>query len=510
MFRINPVLLLVALIAFCSFTSTATSSSATIFHDRNAVHQQEAFTYGIISTVAGSITGGGSTLTDIQATTAKLDGPAGITMDTSGNLYISDKEGHRIMKVTTSTGIITAVAGTGVAGYSGDGGEAVKAKVDSPEGLQFDKSGNLYFADPALHRIRKITMSTGIITTVAGNGDNLYDKDNVAATSTTLSSPSDIALDSDGNIYIADTYNHRIRKVTVSTGIITTVAGNGTAIEKSIRGSVVATANSVYRPIGIAVDKSANIFIVSDSSYRIYKVTASTGIMTYVAGSIYSTYDLANSGPLDNYIRPNSLALDNSGNLYMTTMNVVKKWNVTTNIISVVAGSGTYTSNGEGDGKRSTMAYLYTPRGIYADSTGNFYFCDTGHNTVRKVTYADATPTSSTTPSPAAAPSSTTPGTPTSVVSTSTSSPAATPTSSSSAAPTPTTPSSSSKAPAATPSSSSSGAPTASTSPSVSKAPATSTGAGAPSSTASNVAGSFYLTIFLMSSLLVMQLRRDA
>jgi NHL repeat len=165
--------LVVALIAFCS-ASTATSSSATIFHDRNAVHQQEAFTYGILSTVAGSTTeGAGSTQNGVLATAAKLVGPSGITMDATGNLYISDKNGHRVMKVTTSTGLITAVAGTGVAGYSGDGGEAVNAKIDSPVGIELDKSGNIYFADPALHRIRKVTVSTGIVPTVAGNGDNL-------------------------------------------------------------------------------------------------------------------------------------------------------------------------------------------------------------------------------------------------------------------------------------------------------------------------------------------------
>ena len=297
MFGINPIVLVAALIAFCSIpiTSTATSSSATIsiFHDRNAVHQQEAFTYGILSTVAGSTTqGAGSTQNGILATAAKLTDPSGVTMDTSGNLYISDKDGHRVMKVTASTGLINAVAGTGVAGYSGDGGHAINAKVDSPEGIQLDKSGNIYFADPKTHRIRKVPVSTGIITTVARNGDNLYDKDNVAATSTTLSSPNDVALDSDGNIYIADTRNNRIRKVTVSTGIITTVAGNGTSIQKSIKGSVVATAYSVCRPIAIAVDKSANIFVAMESNARLYKVTASTGLMTYVAGSIYSNYTL--------------------------------------------------------------------------------------------------------------------------------------------------------------------------------------------------------------------------
>jgi sugar lactone lactonase YvrE len=473
-FRVNPIMLVVALIALCSTTSTATSSSATIILDKNAVHQQEAFTSRILSTVAGSITDGGSTQNNIPATAAKLSGPAGITMDTFGDLYISNQGGHRIMKVTTSTGVISVVAGTGVAGYSGDGGKAVNAKVDSPEGIGIDKSGNIFFADPALHRIRKITVSTGIITTVAGNGDNFYDKDDVAATSTTLSSPRDLALDSDGNIYIADTLNNRIRKVTVSTGIITTVAGNGSSIQKGIEGSVTATAYSVYRPIATTVDKSGNFFIAMDSTSQIYKVTASTGLMTNVAGP-YGSNDLVPIDPLDANIRPSSLALDNSGNIYMTTFGSILRWQLAANKVSILAGSGTYTGTGEGDGDKSTMAYLSSPRGVYPDSTGNFYFCDTGHNTVRKVTYADATHSSFTTQSPAAAPSSTTPGTPTSVITTSTSPPVTAYASYATEAPTQ-APSKCSK----------------------------------HSSATSNVAASFHLTIFLLSSLLFMQLRRDA
>ena len=473
-FRVNPIMLVVALIALCSTTSTATSSSATIIHNKNAVHQQEAFTSGILSTVAGSITDGGSTQNNIPATDAKLSGPAGIIMGTSGNLYISDQGGHRIMKVTTSTGLISVVAGTGVAGYSGDGGEAVNAKVDSPEGIEVDKSGNIFFADPAIHRIRKITVSTGIITAVAGNGDNLYDKDNIAATSTGLSGPRDVALDSDGNVYIADTFNNRIRKVTVSTGIITTVAGNGSSIQKGIEGSVTATAYSVYRPIGIAVDKSGDFFIAMDSTNHIYKVTASTGLMTNVAGP-YGSGDLVPIDPLDADIRPSSLAIDNSGNIFMTTFDSILGWNLATNKKTILAGSGTYTSTGEGNGKRSTMAYLSTPRGIYPDSTGNFYFCDTGHNTVRKVTCDHATPSSFTTRSPAAAPSSTTPGAPTSVITTSTSPPVTAYASYATEAPT-SAPSKCSK----------------------------------HSSATSNVVGSFHLTIFLLSSLLFIQLRRDA
>ena len=137
-----------------SITATAASSHASIFHDRNAVHQQNVPSKGIISTVAGSINNKGSVRDGIAATATKLTSPEGVTMDASGNLYISDRDGYKIVKVTASTGIMNTLAGTGFADFAGDGAQAIYAAVNKPEGIQVDKSGNIFFADVLNHRIR--------------------------------------------------------------------------------------------------------------------------------------------------------------------------------------------------------------------------------------------------------------------------------------------------------------------------------------------------------------------
>ena len=495
MARLNRLACAAALIALFLSAAAVTSSHATIYQDRNAVHQLEAFSYGIISTVAGSITNKGSSETGIAATAAKLTKPAVIAMDASGNLFITDL--YRIVKVTASTGFISTIAGTGFKGFSGDGREAIYASIGAPEGIELDKDGNIFFSDYDYHRIRKITVSTGIISTVAGNGDNLYDKDNVAATRTTLSSPIGVVLDADGNIYIADTYNNRIRKVTASTGIITTVAGDGKETTAITGSSVIATAASVKKPTSIALDKSGNIYIAVWGASMIYKVTVSTGRMTHVAGGQgfggYATL------PLETTMSPSYLAFDKAGNLFIVESgnDYIRKWNVTTNLITIVAGSGgSSTSDTDNDGRRSTMAALYYPKGIVADRTvfGNFYFCDSGHNTVRKVTYADAEPSTAATLGPSASPVP-----------------------SSSVAPTPgaSSPSSSSSSPSATPASSSPVAPTpTATSPSASspssKTPTTPSSTGSQTSDTSRVAGPLHMAIAVLSSLLFLHLRRDA
>ncbi len=148
-------------------------------------------------------------------------------------MYIGDCLNHRIRKITASTGIITTIAGTGVAGFGGDNGLATAAAIAYPAGINLDSAGNVYFGDnTAYNVIRKVTMSTGVISTVAGTGSTsgAYKGDNIQATAATLNGPLDVALDGYGNLYISETFNHRIRKVTVSTGVITTIVGTGAAL----------------------------------------------------------------------------------------------------------------------------------------------------------------------------------------------------------------------------------------------------------------------------------------
>ncbi len=208
---------------------------------------------GIISTIVGagtaSYSGDGG-----AATSATLNNPAALAIDSSGALYIADSSNGRIRKV--QSGIITTIAGTGVAMLSGDGGPATSATLNCPYGIALDSSSNVYIADLGNHCIRKITVSTGIMTTVAGTGVNRYNGDNGAATSAALNYPYDVSLDSAGNIYIADTYNNRVRKVTVSSGIMTTIAGTGISSYSGDGGA--ATSAAVNFPSGVSVDSSGN------------------------------------------------------------------------------------------------------------------------------------------------------------------------------------------------------------------------------------------------------------
>jgi sugar lactone lactonase YvrE len=183
--------------------------------------------------------------------------PSGVAVDISGNIYIADNYNQRIREVTAATGIITTVAGNGTAGYSGDGGAATSAELYYPSGIAVDGSGNIYIADSTNNRIRKVTAATGVIATVAGNGTGGYSGDGGAATSAKLWGPSGVALDSSGNLYIADQASSRIRKMAAATGIITTVAGNGTGAYRGDHGP--ATSAELYLPSQINVAPSAAV-----------------------------------------------------------------------------------------------------------------------------------------------------------------------------------------------------------------------------------------------------------
>ena len=223
---------------------------------------------GTISTVAGTGTAGYGGDKGL-ATSAELDYPTGVAVDGTGNLYIADSANQRIRMVTPGGGIITTVAGTGVPGYSGDTGPATSANLDSPFGVAVDGAGNLYIADYDNNRIRKVT--GGIITTVAGTGVAGYGGDKGPATSAELYNPYGVAVDGVGNFYIADNYNNRIRQVV--DGVITTVAGAAAQGYGGDNGP--ATSAELYTPFSVAVDSSGNLYIADTENQRIRKVEVS-------------------------------------------------------------------------------------------------------------------------------------------------------------------------------------------------------------------------------------------
>jgi sugar lactone lactonase YvrE len=309
------------------------------------------------------------------ATGAELNNPFGVAVDGSGNIYVADCNNNLIRKVNASTGIISTVAGNGTAGYSGDGGAATSAELNRPTGVAVDTVGNIYVADFQNNRIRKVTVSTGKISTVAGTGAAGYSGDGGAATSAKLYLPQGVALDAAGNIYIADNYNFRIRKVAVSTGKISTVAGNGTGGESGDGGS--ATSAELAYPDAVALDAAGNIYIAEETGERIRKVTASTGKISTVAGN--GTFGYAGDGgqaTSAELFTPEGVALDSSGNIYIAdeVNQRVRKVTVSTGIITTVAGNGT--SGYSGDGGAAINAELDDPLGVALDAAGYIYISE--------------------------------------------------------------------------------------------------------------------------------------
>lgn len=287
--------------------------------------------------------------------------------------------------------IITTIAGNDTAGYGGDGGHATNAKLWLPQMICFDKTGNIIFADCFNHRVRKINITTHIITTIAGTGVAGYNGDNIPATDAQLKVPQAVFVDTLGDIYITDGLNNRIRKINVTTGNINTVAGNGTAGNFGDGG--LATNAQLSIPVGMHVDKIGNLYIGDYSNNKIRKVDVSSGIITTIAGigSIGYTGGFVgysgDYGPATNaeFSGIADVFVNNNGDVIVCDQwnHVIRKIDAITGIITTIAGNGI--SGYSGDNGAATNAQLNQPTGTFVDNQNNIFFAEWGNGSIRKI-----------------------------------------------------------------------------------------------------------------------------
>ncbi len=333
---------------------------------------------GTISTFAGSA-GCGFGGDGGPATQAFINRPQGISVDSIGNLYIADTGNNRIRKVTPQ-GIISTVAGNGQCCYTGDGVQATSTAINDPYGVAVDQNGVLYIADTFNDRVRRVG-TDGLITTIAGGNGRGYSGDGGPATASMLNWPAGVALDGGGNIYIADMFNHRARKITPD-GIIRTIAGTGTTNFTGDQGpSSLATLNT---PTGIAVDIAGNIYIADSQNFRVRRIDASGTITTYAGNGDYGFGGDGGQARAAVLNHPFSVLADVSGNVYISDTGNNRVREIAPNgVITTVAGGSA--GGFDGDGGPATRALLKSPAGLALDGDGNLYIADSGNARVRKI-----------------------------------------------------------------------------------------------------------------------------
>jgi trimeric autotransporter adhesin len=329
--------------------------------------------YAFAGSGNGGFGGDGAT-----AVSALFQTPSAVAVDPSGNVYIADSYNARIRKINTA-GTISTFAGTGTSGFSGDGGPATLAQLNMPYWISLDPSGNVYVSDFFNSRIRKIN-SSGVISTIAGTGAGGFSGDGGAAINAQINCPAGMAIDAAGNLYFADGCNQRVRKINQA-GVISTVAGTGTFGYSGDGGP--ATSAQLYSPAGIALDASGNLYISESMNRRIRKITPG-GTISTIAGTGGLGTSGNNGAATSANLSPAGMVFDSSGNLYIAdpTNHNIRKIDPS-GIITTYAGTGI--AGLAGDGGPAISAQFKGPGDIAIDLTGIFYIADTGNNRIRKI-----------------------------------------------------------------------------------------------------------------------------
>ncbi|MBM3942473.1 MAG: hypothetical protein FJ316_06035 [SAR202 cluster bacterium] len=339
------------------------------------------FAKGIIQSVAGTgqagYTGDGG-----PAARAQLKEPFMCAFDAKGNMYVADATSHCVRRIDKATGAISTVAGCGEAGYSGDGGPAIQAKLNQPYSLQVDQNGDIYIVDRLNAAVRKVSALNGVITTVAGTGKPGYSGDGGPGHLAQLKEPNDCFLDGRGGLLIADIQDQRVRRLDLRTGIITTFAGNGEKVRKG--DGLPAHKASIFGARAVCMDRRGNTYICEREGNGV-RVVDAQGIMSTYAGTGERGYS-GDGGPATSatWGAPKAIRCDARDNVVVvdTENHAIRRIDAATGRVATIAGGR---KGPEGDGGSATSAGLDRPHGCDLDSQGNLYIADSNNHRVRVV-----------------------------------------------------------------------------------------------------------------------------
>jgi streptogramin lyase len=314
------------------------------------------------------------------ATAAQLADPGGISRGPDGALYVCDTANHRIRKITPD-GKISTVAGTGEKGHSGDGGPATAAKLDEPYEVRFDSAGNVFWVERLSHSVRKLDVKTGTIATVAGTGVAGFSGDGGPASKAQLSDPHSIGFDRKGDLYICDVKNHRIRKVDMKSGTISTFAGTGEKLPTPEGAKF--SAAPLFGPRAMDFDGHGNLWLALREGNAIYRLDLAQGTVHRVAGTGKKGFS-GDGGPAKDaeLNGPKGIAVAPDGNVFIadTENHVIRRIDVKTGVLSTVAGTG---ARGNGTESDPLKCALNRPHGVFVDADGAVYIGDTEAQRVR-------------------------------------------------------------------------------------------------------------------------------
>ena len=338
-----------------------------------------------------TLTGNGTssrTGDDGLAVNATMGGPFGLTIGPDGALYVCETATHVIRRIDLASGKITTVAGNGIAGYSGDGGPATAAGLNQPYEVRFDSSGNMFFVEMKNHLVRRVDAKTRVITTVAGTGVPGFSGDGGPAIQAQLKQPHSIALDKNANLYICDIGNHRIRRVilqskNLDSGRIDTIGGNGKRQPTPDGARLLGT--PLNGPRALDFDGHSNLFLALREGNAVYRIDLKTTTIHHIGGTGKKGYS-GDGGPAKTarLSGPKGIAIATNGDIYLadTESHTIRVIRSATGIIETVVGNGT---NGDGPNGDPANCKLNRPHGVFVDLAGNVYIGDSNNHQVRRL-----------------------------------------------------------------------------------------------------------------------------